>query len=71
MFDSYAIEDELKSRVRYSQDRLTTDAGFKSDFMSTVGKIGELIEEVYEGDPQDIEGAYSSDGKYYVVQTRP
>lgn len=48
-----------------------TDAGFKSDFMSKVGKIGELIEQVYEGDPQDIEGAFSEDGKYYVVQTRP
>lgn len=39
--------------------------------MKAVGKIGELVEQVYEGDPQDIEGAYSTDGKYYVVQTRP
>ena len=39
--------------------------------MGKVGQIGELIEEIYEGDPQDIEGAYSEDGKYYVVQTRP
>lgn len=48
-----------------------TDQGFKSEFMTKVGKIGEVIEEVYEGDPQDIEGALSQDGKYYVVQTRP
>ena len=67
LFDSYAIEDETKRRVTYSSDRLTCDSGFKTEFMTKVGKIGELIEDVYEGDPQDIEGAYSEDGKYYVV----
>lgn len=71
LFDSYAIEDEVRRRVAYSSDRLTTDASFKTEFMATVGKIGETIEDIYEGDPQDIEGAYSTDGKYYVVQTRP
>ena len=71
LFDSYAIEDETKRRVTYSSDRIMTDAGFKADFMSKVGTIGEVIEEVYEGEPQDIEGAFSEDGKYYVVQTRP
>jgi len=39
--------------------------------MTKVGEIGEQIEAVYEGAPQDIEGAYQEDGKYYVVQTRP
>ena len=67
LFDSYAIEDETKQRVSYCTDQLATDQGFKAEFMKSVSKIGELIEEVYEGDPQDIEGAYSEDGKYYVV----
>jgi len=67
LFDSYAIEDETKKRVAYSSDRLTTDANFKNDLMIKIGKIGEIIEEVYEGDPQDIEGAFSMDDKYYVV----
>lgn len=67
LFDSYAIEDETKSRVSYSQDKMTTDKSFQQGFMKAVGKIGELVEQVYEGDPQDIEGAYSTDGKYYVV----
>jgi len=71
LFDSYAIEDERKQRVTYSKDRLMTDGQFKAQFMSTVGTIGEVIEGVYEGEPQDIEGALSVDGKYYVVQTRP
>ena len=71
LFDSYAIEDETKKRVAYSSDRLVTDPAFKGDFMASVGRIGEQIETIYEGEPQDIEGAYSTDGKYYVVQTRP
>ena len=42
-----------------------TDGGFRNEFMTQVGKIGEIIEEqVYGGEPQDIEGAYSADGKY-------
>ena len=51
LFDSYAIEDETKQRVSYSQDKITTDPAFKEEFMKTVGKIGEKIEEIYEGDP--------------------
>ena len=51
LFDSYTIEDETKKRVAYSTDRLTNDASFKAGFMQTVGKIGEMIEQVYEGDP--------------------
>lgn len=34
--------------------------------MDKVGRIGRQIEDIYEGEPQDIEGAYY-DGKYYVV----
>ena len=71
LFDSYAIEDEVQRRVSYSNDKMTTDASFRDQFMKKVGEIGEIIEQVYDGDPQDIEGAYSTDGKFYVVQTRP
>ena len=71
LFDSFAIEDETQRRISYSKDRLTTDASFRDQFMKQVGEIGEIIEQVYEGTPQDIEGAYSQDGKFYVVQTRP
>ena len=44
-----------------------TDKEFKEQFMGTIGTIGEVIEDVYEGQPQDIEGALSVDDKYYVV----
>lgn len=39
--------------------------------MQTVGRIGQLIEDIYDGYPQDIEGCLGNDEKYYVVQTRP
>ena len=67
LFDSYALEDETQQRVSYSSDKLMTDERFKVEMMQTVGKIGEVIEAVYEGEPQDIEGALQTDGKYYVV----
>jgi hypothetical protein len=35
--------------------------------MKKIGAIGELIENVYDGQSQDIEGAFSEDGKYFVV----
>ena len=35
-----------------------TDHSFRDTFMQKVGQIGEAIENVYEGAPQDIEGAY-------------
>jgi len=67
LFDSYALEDETHKRVSYSSDKLVNDTLFREDFMSKVGEIGEVIEDVYDGEPQDIEGAYSTDGKFYVV----
>lgn len=36
-----------------------------------VGAIGELIEGIYDDEPQDIEGCMDQDGRYFVVQTRP
>jgi len=71
LFDSYAMEDETVKRVSYSDDKIFNDSQFRGTFMKQVGQIGELIENAYDGAPQDIEGAYSEDGKYFVVQTRP
>jgi len=67
LFDSYAIEDEIERRVQYSSDRLMAEAEFRSEFMNKVGSIGEVIEQIYEGVAQDIEGCLGVDQKYYVV----
>ena len=34
-------------------------------------KIGMAIEQQYNNIPQDIEGCYTKEKKFYVVQTRP
>ena len=39
--------------------------------MRKIGEIGVLVEEAYEGQTQDIEGAVNKKGEYFVVQTRP
>lgn len=69
LFDSYTMNEESRVRIAYNKEKLLTDKSFRDTFMSTLGKIGVDIENVY-GEAQDIEGAYY-DGKYYVVQTRP
>lgn len=71
LFDSYGIEDEREERIAYCNDKLMMDRAFREQFMLKVGQIGETIEDSYDGEPQDIEGCFSEDGKYYVVQTRP
>jgi len=50
LFDSYAIEDEVEKRVAYSTDKMTVEEGFRRNFMLKVGEIGELIEEIYDGE---------------------
>lgn len=38
--------------------------------MLKLGQIGAHIEQIYDEEPQDIEGTFYN-GEYYVVQTRP
>ena len=69
LFDSYPMIETSQFRVRYHNERLVKDQGFREGFMGTVAKSGMQIENIYQ-ESQDIEGAFC-DGKYYVVQTRP
>ena len=66
LFDSFTMNQEKMFRVSYQNERLLTDQSFRDSFMSKVGQIGKEIEEIYDGQPQDIEGAFF-DGEYYVV----
>lgn len=58
LFDSYTMNTETEHLVSYNNDRMTTDANFRNQFMKTVGNIGVQIERLYNLDPQDIEGAF-------------
>lgn len=70
LFDSFTMTEEEKFRVNYSQTSLVVDEHFREEFMKAVGEIGENIEIAYDGQAQDIEGAYF-ENEFYVVQTRP
>lgn len=70
LFDSYTMNDEKRFRVSYKNERLVMSESFREEFMGWVGYIGHHIENIYEDEPQDIEGAFV-DGDFYVVQTRP
>lgn len=47
LFDSYTINEESHFRITYHKERLVTDKGFRDNFMSTLGKIGVMIEKIY------------------------
>lgn len=51
LFDSYAMEDETVRRISYSDDLIFNDQVYREQFMVKVGKIGELIEQAYDGIP--------------------
>lgn len=70
LFDSYTLNEETKFRINYNQEKLVLDETFRHDFMQKVGYIGHHVEQLYDDEPQDIEGAFQG-GDYYVVQTRP
>ena len=69
LFDSYPMMGTTEFRIKYHSERLINDKGFRENFMSNVGRIGVIIEEIY-GESQDIEGAFYNN-KFHVVQTRP
>ena len=70
LFDSYPMTETTEKRLAYNTEKLLVDEGFRQQFMSRIGEIGVAIEDLYDKNPQDIEGAYYK-GNYYVVQTRP
>jgi alpha-glucan,water dikinase len=69
LYDSVMLEPPEKIRLDYSRQVLLQDKDFRKTFLTTVAKIGTIVEEVFQS-PQDIEGAYAG-GQYWVVQTRP
>ena len=58
LFDSYTMNEETKFRISYNQEKLIVNEAFRQEFMNKVGFIGAHIEQIYEDEPQDIEGAF-------------
>ena len=72
LFDSYVMGDKsVEKVVTYSDDPLFIDHKFRCELFCKIGQIGLFVEQAYDGIAQDIEGVYSTDGQFYLVQTRP
>src|SRR6185503_15970950 len=69
LYDSVLLDEPRHVALDYTQEPLVWDEAFRQNVLGTIGRIGLEIERVC-GSPQDIEGAVTQ-GKYYVVQTRP
>jgi alpha-glucan, water dikinase len=69
LYDSFMLPPAKKSLLDYTKDPLFWDAGFRGEFLRSIGEVGIKVEEVM-GSAQDIEGAYSK-GQFSVVQSRP
>jgi len=70
LFDSFPSEPAEQFNLYYAGDKLVTDSKFRDYFIKQIGKLGNSIEKVYDGQAQDIEGCFVN-GEFYVVQTRP
>jgi len=69
LYDSVLLEPAAEKNLDYSREPLIWDEGFRRELFAGILRVGLEVERV-SGSPQDIEGAISQ-GKYYVVQTRP
>lgn len=47
LFDSYPMNDTTQFRIEYYKEKMIVDEKFKHNFMENVGKIGVLIEDIY------------------------
>lgn len=69
LYDSVLLEPPNEKTLDYSREPLIWDEGFRRELIAEILRVGLEVERAC-GSPQDIEGAVSQ-GKYYVVQTRP
>jgi alpha-glucan,water dikinase len=69
LYDSFLAQEPEHRTLDYTNEKLVWDAGFRDDLLRSVARLGLEVEKVL-GSPQDVEGAVS-DGRFYVVQTRP
>ena len=53
-----SLNHSHKFRISYNQEKLMLNEAFRQEFMNNVGFIGTHIEQIYEDEPQDIEGAF-------------
>ena len=70
LYDSVLLAPPHEIYPDYLGSPLLWQDDFRMKFLRDVAKIGIETENIMDGEPQDIEGAYR-DGQFFVVQTRP
>jgi alpha-glucan,water dikinase len=69
LYDSVLLEKPKQAAVDYTQEPLVWDEEFRRGLFESIARGGVEVEGAC-GAPQDIEGAVTQ-GKFFVVQTRP
>ena len=70
LFDSFTMNKPRALVPKYSKEEIVMNPGFRSFVIAQLREVGILVEEVYSGIAQDIEGCIK-DGIVFVVQSRP
>jgi alpha-glucan,water dikinase len=70
LYDSVLAEAPVEKTVDYTAERLLLAADFRTELCRKIGAIAMAVEDVCAA-PQDIEGAITATGDYYIVQNRP
>ena len=70
LFDSFLMDEPQSHVPLYSENKLLIDSGFREYLLQQLREVGILVEEVFCGIPQDIEGVVKYN-KIFVVQSRP
>ena len=63
------IEDNVVNMC-YRDNQIFKDGGFVKNICEKMALLGVEVENLFNGEPHDIEGVYYN-GDFYIVQTRP
>eukprot|EP00439_Symbiodinium_sp_Y106_P017502 s2204_g2.t1 len=71
LYDSVTVQSCEHRTINYAAEPLFFDVGFRSKLLKSLFELGRKIEANFAGQPQDIEGAVTAEGKVVVTQSRP
>jgi alpha-glucan,water dikinase len=70
LFDSFVMEEAKSETLNYKTDKIMIDKQYRENIIRQLALVGVAIEQVFEGEAQDVEGVVSN-GKVFIVQSRP
>ena len=70
LFDSFVMDEPKESVLSYADDKIIVDRLYRNALIQKLKQVGVIVENFFDGVPQDIEGVVKGD-KVFVVQARP